>query len=224
MACRPSSWQSKCAGSFWKKVGGPATTTLLGQQMNTWSQLWKISSYQGVWSTFSDGTHPFPSSLSYLSKKTNSFAAICFVITSRDEGWHSLSVFKCVEACVSRSLCKTWNAFYATMRWDYTCINILNKFRFVLVWTGSHKGGKLSEERISECEWALSVDWGTAAHMGWGRKTAACWAHRTDPGPWLQGGHWETIALQWRGVLPDTSVRRVATLEAFKPTGCPHTT
>lgn len=114
MACRPSSWQSKCAGSFWKKVGGPATATLLGQQMNTWSQLWKISSYQGAWSTFSEGTHPCLSSLSYLSKKTNSFAAICFVITSRDEGWHSLRVFKCVEACVSRSLCKTWNAFYAT--------------------------------------------------------------------------------------------------------------
>lgn len=224
MACRPSSWQSRCAGRIWKKVGGVATATLLGQQMNTWKLVMEDQFISGRL------RHPFwgnpsISLLIFLSQsKNNFFAVICFVMTSRDEDWHGLRVFKSVEACFSRSLCKTWNTFSVTIRWDYTSINILNEFRFVLVWTGSHKGGKLSEERISECEWALSVDWGTAAYMGWGRRMAACWAHRTDPGPWLQGGRWETIALQWWGALPDTSVRCVATLEAFKPTGCPHTT
>lgn len=110
----------------------------------------------------------------------------------------------------------TWNAFYAIQHWDYKSVNILNKFRFVPVWTGSQEVGKLCEERISGCEWVLFLDWGTAAHMGWGRRKAACWAPRTGPGPRLWGGHWETIGLQWRGVLPDTSVFLVPTVEAFK--------
>lgn len=123
----------------------------------------------------------------------------------------------CGDLCLTLMYCTT-HTFYAMMHWDCASINNLNEFRSVSVWTGSHEVGKLSEERISGCEWVLFLDWGTAAHTGWGRRKAACWALRTGPGPWLQGGHWETIDLQWRGVLPDTSVFLVPTLEAFNHT------
>lgn len=131
-----------------------------------------------------------------------------------DKAWECLDVWRLVPH--AHVLHKTWNAFYAIMHLDYTSVNILNEFRSVPVCTASHEVGKLCGKRISGCEWVLFLDWGTAAHMGWGRRKAACWAPRTGPGPWLWGGHWETIDLQWRGVLPDTSVCLVPTLEAFQ--------
>lgn len=176
--------------------------------------------FWGAWSTLSEGTQPFLSSPSSVSKKklkkifcSNSFLLLRPQMRD-DKASECLDVRRLVSH--AQVLHNTRNAFYAILHWDYTSVNILNKFRSVPVWTGSHEVGKLCEERISGCEWVLFLDWGTAAHMGWGRRKAACWAPRTGPGPRLWGGHWETIDLQWQGVLPDTSVFLVPTVEAFK--------
>lgn len=87
----------------------------------------------------SEGTYHFLSSPSSLGKQINSFG--------RYDHRRGLRVWECSEVwrLVSHAhvLHNPRNTFNATMCWDYTSINILNKFRSVPVWTGSHKEGKL---------------------------------------------------------------------------------
>lgn len=131
MARRPSSSQSRCAGRFWKKLGGAVTVTLLGQQTNTWSQLLYRRSVHIRPSEASEGTYQF-----LLAKNE-----ILLVVTTTDEGWEYSDMWRLVSH--AHVLHNPQNTFNATMCWDYTSINILNKFRSVPVWTGSHKEWKL---------------------------------------------------------------------------------
>lgn len=71
-------------------------------------------------------------------------------------------------------------------------------------------------KRIFVCESVLLPGWGTAAHTGWGMWQAGRWAHQTGPCPWFLAGYWVATVLPGQGVLHDTSLLSLETLEAFK--------
>lgn len=241
IAHRPSSWQSKCVGRFWKKVEGPLTSMLLGQHIVTWTQS------HGRWIHISNLNQLlWENAVVLLWIPTENLIILltphfwanssCKVMTTL---WPQMRVGTRSKLKAGGCLWPHENTLKLWWLQTTHLTETISDLETVPVWTRSHSLDRIeyipealtslqmlskkmtncpviTKWRIFECEWFLLVDWGAAAHMGWGTTQVACWARQTGPGPGLQMGYRAATDLQGWGVLPDTTVLSSHILEAFK--------